>query len=287
MTPASLYRRVASVTVGVPGQEGRAWSTLRVAFKMDHKRGATPSDGELSIYNLSADSRAWCEQEDAVLVLRAGYDPMQQAQPMATIGRGEVVDVEHTREGTDWVTRIRWSDGDRAARRGRASLSVSGGTLAGALEQAVEGMAGLGVDVRSFVRQSTLSFAASAAPPGVYEGRPREVLQQLLPAGYGYTILDGELVLVPPDGLLDNVALVLDADSGMLGTPRRRTRSAGGRPRPDGIDVDSLLVPGLRPGRLVRLRSQVHAGDYVVRELEHRGDTHGRDWTTSMVLDPR
>lgn len=66
-----LFGRVWATTIGPAGAKGRTWDKLRTAFRVEKTKGSTPNKLELTIYNLSADSRAYIAKRHVVL-LEAG-----------------------------------------------------------------------------------------------------------------------------------------------------------------------------------------------------------------------
>lgn len=282
----TLYLRHLEVTIGPYGGRGQTITGHRVTFEVKHTRSSTPSGGELAVYNLSDDAIS-AIADGEVCVLRAGYDDAFRAGLLPIVLRGDVTEVSTTREGPDRVTRIVVGDGDRVATTRAPAMSFDGQSI-GAVVRELLGNAGdiSGAAARDFVRQVVADPAfAIDAGAGIVTGTVSTALDALMPPGYGWTAQDGALVVVPPDGVVDTRAVALSSDTGMVGVPRRK-RSSGSRSS-DTIEVRILLMPELRPGRLVDLRSSFLSGVYVVTEVEHRGDTHGQDWYTDVDVEPR
>lgn len=57
--------------------------------------------------------------------------------------------------------------------------------------------------------------------------------------------------------------------------------------RPDlryNVEVKSLLIPGIFPGRSVVLRSSTISGSYMAKTVRYTGDSTGNDWYATTVL---
>ena len=80
--------------------------------------------------------------------------------------------------------------------------------------------------------------------------------------------------------------IVLSASSGLTGAPTwdergRRTNGRRGR-----AQVQCLIMPGLDPGRRVRVESDTVTGDFEIRKVGLAGDTRGNDWFADLELRP-
>jgi hypothetical protein len=199
-------------------------------------------------------------------------------------GGGDVHDVESSQAGADWQTKLKVSDGELAARSGRATLSYSSAARRDLVEAAARALVGdtglvIGDIAAQMVGQewdALLSDIATEGPAG-------RVLDGLLPADWTWTVLDEALVLVPPDGAVGERVLVVSPETGLVGSPKP-VRSSGRARAERGLEVRMLLDATLRPGQRIDLRARDYAGVYVVREVTHQGDTHGGDWYSDLVV---
>ena len=73
-------------------------------------------------------------------------------------------------------------------------------------------------------------------------------------------------------------AVVLTSATGLVGHPEVGSRGS--------VKVTSLLTPDLSPDRSVLLVSQRVRGQYVVREVRYKGDSHANDWFAECLLVP-
>jgi hypothetical protein len=143
----------------------------------------------------------------------------------------------------------------------------------------------------------------------VISGNTRDVLNDVArESGANWSIQDGQLVIVSTNDVLPGQAIVIRADTGMLGAPEINDK---------GIAVKCLLNPQLRVNGAIKLdnnsikakRQQAQAlatkrekqettpplgreneqlvrvdpdGIYKVLKLTHKGDNRGQDWVTEI-----
>jgi hypothetical protein len=93
------------------------------------------------------------------------------------------------------------------------------------------------------------------------------------------------MTVIPGDDLDDDsTVLLLPGDTPLL-TPD--TGLLQSRRTDDGAQFVALLMPGLRQGDRVRVERQGFSGDWLVREVEHRGDSgYADDYYTTIEARP-
>lgn len=113
--------------------------------------------------------------------------------------------------------------------------------------------------------------------------------------GTSWSIQDGKVQMIPVRGYLPGEAVVLTAETGLVGTPEQTN---------DGIKVRCLLNPRLRIGGRIKLDNasvkemktelKMNAnlygkpkldndGLYRIIKCEFTGDTRGNDWYADLV----
>lgn len=288
----ALFGRHCEVTVGIPGGEARTWSGLRTGFAVDHHLRRRPSPAKVTIYNLNEDSRGFVSQSGQYAWVRAGYDADRRNGLLPVVAQGTITDTKHEHKAVDWVTSLTVSDGGHGYREGVLRRSfrdvpVRDAILAAARAMSPTDVGPGGVGISRLEAQLADPVFSSLLEQVTIDGPARTALDDLLATtGHTWSIQDNELVLVLGTQPLDENTYVLSATSGLLGSPQwRKTKS--GTHRPDGLEVKSLLLPMIRPGRLVRVVSRAVTGDFVVREANHEGDTHDDSWYTTLIADPR
>lgn len=258
---SELFRRKCQLTIGP-----RVWTDLRVAFKVVRSIAKTPNPAEIAIYNLGPESRGLAEVKGQRVVLAAGYEGSAEV-----IFSGQITRAEHRKQGPDLSTTIRCRDGHdawnaytrRAYRRGAANLTL---VLAIAKDM------GLVVPPAVLAQISGTQFG-----PVAFNGRSHGSLDVLLRSlGFEWSIQSGLLQVMPIGASTSQGTVLLSEKTGLVGSP---SIMENGR-----VMVESLLQPGIRPGRIVLLRSVSRNGEYKAERVTHTGDTHGQQWTTQMEL---
>jgi hypothetical protein len=95
-------------------------------------------------------------------------------------------------------------------------------------------------------------------------------------SGSQWSIHSGRLRVWPRSGRARTNVVILGSRSGL--------QSANGGPTASGkITVTARLLPAMRPGDRLEVRSSRWSGEVVAREVQHQGDTEGDAWTTTVV----
>lgn len=262
-------RIVLEVTAG---GVGRRWEGLDVTFAIEQTAGSEPNKGEIGVYNLSADSRRLISDSGASVRLFAGYP-----STVALLFAGDIDEVSSDREGADVLTRIVASDGGIALRRQVISIARAGDTPTAGVVDEILGAMGLArgsvADVPGALKQgiSTLTKASS-------------LLDEVCASnGHRWSVQDGAVQVYPAGKGTTAPVVVLGPDSGLVGIPRRHVDSgAGDGIRRPGVVARSLLQPGLRPGRRIRIVSDWVSGDFVVEKVRHSGSLRGPDFFSEI-----
>ena len=136
--------------------------------------------------------------------------------------------------------------------------------------------------IASSLRETTRVFVfvdSSNPMEPVWVDAQRELDRLCKTLGYDWSIQDGQLQLLGArDTIEPGDAIVLNPASGMIGTPE---------PGENGIvEVRSLLIPQLSPGRRVKLEAAAIQGNYRVEKVVYQGDTRGQDWYADLELKP-
>jgi hypothetical protein len=277
-----LYDRRVVLAVAVPLAQDYARvsgdvveiSDLRVKFKITKSLAKDPNTAEVVVYNLAETTRARMQKQAAKVVVRAGY--------LNTVGQifvGDSHSIEHTREGSDWVTKIQCGDGARSLTQARVSQSFGAGSTVNDVVGAVGKVAGF--DVTQLLGAGKLKALQQRQFTGGYaaHGPAGDVLDRLLRgAGVEWSVQDGKLqVLERGRGSTERI-VELDSTHGLVGSPTYATAEKRGRKAV--LKFKALLSSEIRPGRRLAFTSAEFGGVHRVLKVTHSGDTHGGEWYT-------
>jgi hypothetical protein len=259
------------------GQNGKSWNTdgmpdLRVTFDIKKTGDMNPNEAEISICNLSKQSREFIK-EKMVIILDAGYiDKNLHGQ----LFKGQIAIVNEGREGTDWIVTVNAKDSLKEVRDTYVSHSFSEKTdegdvirwLANKLNVTIGSLRGLGLSKRKYNHGRALS------------GNAMQKLNELCKTnGLKAIIADGVLHIIPVNESINSTAIRLDESSGLIGSPERIEK---------GYKVMSLLRYEINPGTLIDIKSRRIAGPFKAFNVNHVGDTHGTSdaWKTIIEAQP-
>lgn len=279
---ARLYLRQFDLNIGGVGvvtatSDGRAKPTLGVAFKVEKNSQKEPNPAEVTLWNLSQETRAKVEATKEKVALYAGY-----TGAMFRLFIGDLIYASTQRQGTEWVTKLQVHDGSVAYRSARVSESLGPGTLA---QDAIKKAAGaLGVPLGNLAEHLIPLRGPKSYGRGlVLSGKAEAELDKLLKtSGYEWSIQDGQLQVLAPGETLKDPVVVLNDTSGLIGSPEKSTKEN----ERGHIKARSLLQPGLDPGRRVRVEGEAISGDYKVLRTVYTGDSWGQEWYADIEGQP-
>lgn len=278
------FGRLCEVNVG-----GLRVESLRVGFTIEKTTKREPNTAEVAVYNLSGAHREALEtgygklrvpgtKLKAIPVrLAAGY--VESGMSLLFYGQLREVFSRPEKDGS-WVTILRSGDGDRAT-RARATFGFRPGV---SLTRVVEELTGeMGIGLGNAGKQL---LAADLGGPGAtlrrgttFEGSAPEQLDALLrSAGYEWSIQDNALQVVPIGKSLDTLGVLLSPQTGLVDVPTTDEKG--------NLQARALLLPGLVPGRRIKVRSSTLRGVWRLERVRYVGDTHGEDWVAELEGTP-
>lgn len=284
------WKRHAQVVIGKAGS-GLLVENLRVHFEVSKTVESAPNVAVIKIFNLSPINEAKIKNEFDEVLLNAGYEGA-----LRLVFRGNIKHVYRYRDKSDYITEIEAGDGDKDFRSATMNETLAAGTTnAQLVDRAVGSFKTTGGTTKGAVQINDRARLRGK----VISGNTRDVLHDVArEAGANWSIQDGQLVIVKANGVLPDEAIVITADTGMLGAPEINDK---------GIAVKCLLNPQLRVNGAIKLdnngikakRQKAQAlgkkqedqkepvrldpdGIYKVLKITHKGDTRGQDWVSEI-----
>jgi hypothetical protein len=285
------WLRKASLVVAA-GEDGIELGSLRFTFKIKQYDLQTPASIAIRIYNLSDDTANRIQKEFTRVILQAGYEGGEYG----AIFDGTIVQVRKGRENaTDTYVDITGAEGDEALNFAVVATSLQAGTSfkdrVAALQKAME--------ARGVTTGYQVDLPENKLPRGrVLYGMARDHLRDVaFTTGTTFSIQRGQLQIVPVQGYLPGEAVVLNANTGMVGMPEQTQ---------DGIKVRCLLNPMIKVAGRIQIDnasiqqaalnigvsgavqngfipSIVDDGFYRVVVCEHEGDSRGVAWYSNLI----
>lgn len=250
---------------------------LRVQFHIRRDHSKHPSSCDVTITNLSQTTRADLETKPLMVQLEAGYNDVSRF-----MFAGDLRFAMTKMDGPNWHTLLQLADGDCHFRWARMNKSYGKNTsVKTVLRDAAKSM---GMKLPKHVEDDPILNKTVGNGLTAY-GPTRDVLtQHLAPYGYSWCIQDGQLSVLRDDRTHSDTYREIGEEFGMIGSPEFGSPPKSGKP--PHMTVSMLLYPELRPGGKVKLTSKVKNGFFKIERVEHKGDTHGKDWTTEVELKP-
>ena len=249
-------------------QETLSITQLRVAFEIDKTINEKPNPAKIQVWNLNRDHiNQLLSQDYNKVALSVGYNELRQ------IYSGDITKVRIQRDGLDFVLTLECSDGHIAYTQSRAKATLkAGATDKQIVEEIQKTMPKIQSGAMDIPNQRKL-------PRGkVLNGNSRDILTKVARNnGADWSIQDGALIFLPKDKVLNDEAVLISQDTGMINAPEQTD---------DGLEITCLLNPALQIGGLVKVESIIEYfnGEYKVIKLAHSGDGLGGDWQSKMTV---
>lgn len=272
-------RSAGTSVLGTPIKQSGAYgfdvSLLRCQFKVKKTLKAEPNTAELKIFNLAENSRRVLENAGKLFLrLSAGYIDSGTSQ----IYFGEVRHAFTEWSGPTCVTTITTGDSEKEIAKNRIHVPVGPGLGLDVIIGAV--VAALNVGKGNL--QPTLDALKSRGMPKLYGvgsalsgNASRELTDLCRSVGIEWSIQDGNLQFLIPNKALNELALELSSESGLVGSP---SITGAGL-----VKGRALLAPGFTPGHKVSFKSKSVTDFYRIEETEFSGDTHGQEWYADIA----
>lgn len=292
------FDRVFRLLVGKAGQTGvEITQPLRITFEIEKTTSEQPNPHKIRVYNLAAATRRAIEEPDLRCVLYAGYAEEHGPILMAA---GAITFAYTAYDGPDVFTELEVRDGYVEIRDTAVSLGYGPGARASVIVREIARQMGLPLILEDDAPDRTWAHGFS------FFGPARQALHKVV-AGTGleWSIQNQQLQVIARGGTTRRQAVVLAADSGLLGYPERTREGArekakvkdrdtgeirqivSAQQQREGWRVSSLLLPSINAGDLVKLESRSVQGFYRADGVRHVGDSAGGDWQTQLDLVDR
>lgn len=251
---------------------------IKVVFDVTKGVSSTANSATIKVYNLKEGHRNALGKELDTITLEAGYiPPGTKKGNVGIIFHGQIRDVEHKRDGVNIVSELSCGDGDKALRKATISKTYKAGTevkeVVDDIQKELEkqgvkkGEIKLGDKATAFKRPYTVCGSCKRELDTLGRGKD-----------FNWSIQNGALEATPGDGFLGGVVL-LTPETGLLNTPSITD---------NGVKVQALLNPDIRPNRRVRIESQTlemnsQDKEYRVSECRYSGDNYNGDFIVDIT----
>ncbi len=248
---------------------------MRVQF--DIKKGVEkqPNSCELTITNLNKGTRLSLSKNPLIVWLEAGWEDNGGAK---FLFGGDLRYGYSKQDGPDWSTVLQLADGGRAYQQARLSRSYKAGTATlTALRDAAKAM---GLTLPRNVEADPALRRGFENGASLHGDAQSQMTKLLNPYGYSWSIQSGRLVILKDEEVDTNRALIISADTGMIGSPEFGQPEK--KKKTPQLKIKTLLYPQVNPGTMLSVQAKEIRGIFRVEKVNHKGDSHGDDWTTEI-----
>ena len=296
-----LYQRNILVSFESNGFIFELNPELEIAFSCDKTRSRQPNEHQVTITNLSAETRKALKEAGATLRLYAGYDG-----EAVLLAQGNIVKALTTWEGADCQTTIDFMDGIKLLKEGNLTLSFKPGSTVGQVLGEIRRV--LKVPIKQVGFQGKESFRSGYS----YVGKPARALDEVLRrAEARWSVQNGVLVVTGSQPQNSKALFVISEDTGLVGrvaevettvdtekvaskglAKRAKSLKGGGSSGAgeeptlsrSGYEVTTLLYPQINPGDLIELDCKDAKGVFAVDEISHSGGNRTATMQSRMVV---
>lgn len=290
------FLRKATLIVS-KGTKALDLSEMHFTFETKQQDVESPNNLSVRVYNLAPNTVKTVREEFDTVTLQAGY-----GDAYGVIFQGNIKQYRIGRENAvNSYLDILSADGDLAYNYAVVNKTLAAGSTPGQRVQAVVSeMAPKGVTLGY-----QMQYTGGILPRGkVLFGMARALLrQEVANQGATWNINNGQVEILPLTGYRPGEAVVLNAQTGLVGIPEQTQ---------EGLKVRSLLNPRLSIGGLIKIDNATinqlvqqnpnaapiafnqytgiqnfatiaSDGLYRLFVVEHRGNTRGPEWYSDLI----
>jgi len=285
-----LWKRNAKITLKLLGQESIQFGDLRVKFSIVKDSTQDENVATFVLYNLAESTRKKYAKKDTEVNFEWGYSGLKDIDPFFvsydTLFTGEVTNPTPTeRQGTEILTTLKCGDTHSLITNLGMSISLKEGSasvtkiLMDIVGEVKANGYGIAQDfykvIKDIVREEKNAYKNGVA----LEGKVNKILQTVLDkVGYKHSFQNGNLTVYKLGEPISPTAVLLSPSTGLLDVPKQKefdVRVGEENKKVNGLEIKSLIVPGIEPGRLVTVESRDYTGVVIVQKASIVGDTFG------------
>lgn len=283
-TPNRPWLRRLVVTLG-PLEEWRGASgqgieiksdgtlqTLRIAATVQKTIMAQPMPSQISVYNLSEETRNALKRSLTKITLQAGWENTE----LRTVFQGSVLNAFSERNGPDIVTKIIALPGYGALVRGVSSAAFGPGAPAiTAVTKLAQDLPGVNVSAANMY-----GITSNLGPQGwAFAGATKDGLTRLAEEhSFSWSIQDGNFVALGDTVALPSRVNLNGENGGLINVAPLLN---GPLQMQIGVKIRALYIPGTAPGSAVQVTSQINkglSGIYRIHTSSVSLDTQAETW---------
>lgn len=250
---------------------------LRIEFLCKKNRSSTANEMTVKVYNPNRDTITQSLASGAIVRLYAGYN-----DDIKLIAESQVTTAYPTKQGVDNILTIECLDGIENIRKTKVSISFQSGSTVKQVLDALVKFLQIPLKVADDVDLSKRFNNGYS-----YAGGVGTALDEVTNRAFAkWTVQDGTLLVLGQLGTTNTIAVYLTPETGLVGTPTPiedtvNSLEVGEIRR--GYKFASLLQGDINPSDKISIKSKYVDGEFIIESVEHKGDTHAKDWISEVV----
>lgn len=258
---------------------------LRMSFEVHQSISIEENKAKVQIHNLGDASRgllSGLKRPD--FTISAGYaGELLSDVGLGLLFSGTALRIISSRTPTGFVTLIDASDGHQAKAITVNKALAPGATVLQAVQLIAAELKLSTAKALDAITSGKLANAPKYLQGINLTGSAAKLLSNLAKENkFDISIQDGELEITEPTTTTSEVATLLAADSGLIGSPERfYDHKLPGKLM---VKAKSLINANIKPHRRVRLDSKDFRGDYKVLRVAHTGDNWDQAYYSEAEL---
>lgn len=260
---------------------------VRISFNIEKTITKEYNTCNIDVYNLSRKTRDLINGDKQFCRLSVGY-----GSDYSTLYFGDLTFVNHTFEEKDIVTKIECVDKMNAEKHIKIFETENANILDFIKRSCSDNGIALAKEVLDKIKDklNTTVLAGGFS----FIGRAKDAFDEISATiGTDWSLQDGILQFLNKGGVLSETPIYADYTTGLIGVPEGindvNTKSGNAkrakdgsikRPPQAGFMVTTLLNPNIKPGILMKIKSDKAEinGNMAVHGVTHNGDNYGSNW---------
>lgn len=277
-----LFNRVYEVIIETTGENAERIEIrdLRIEFKVKKTSDEEQNSLILNIYNLSQSTRSKIQENDSLIIFKAGYS--EEFGP-EVLFIGEITNVIQDFQPPEIITSIEAIDGNVTLREVVFFESFAAGSNALDIVNVLVRQTDLGV--KEIRLGNNIIFDNGLTVSGPIK---KSLIKLAEATNSEFSIIDNEVQFLPIGQLASVNAVFLSPETGLISRPSPITQDSnelsGIANTLPAFNVTSLLNTRINPGAPIQLESNDYKGLFRVENVEYFGDTHGADWLVNADI---
>jgi len=280
----TLFNRSASVEITTNSNSIIRIRGLRIVFDVDKTEGKNPNTSRIEIYNLSEETRNTLRDISKNVTLFAGYTDENGEELLFT---GDITNISHQIVKPEIITLFEASDGKESTDKTKIAISQLEKTNGRNVLQRILAQFDIGNNLNQIVfDDKTYQVGFS------FVGLAKDALDKVTKfLDLSWSVQNNQINLVKFDSNDETGIVFLTEATGLLSSPQRlsgESRKAKDKSKKNkpGWRLSTLLIPSINPlGRVAVQSIEIKdKTDFTVYSVTHAGDTHGRQWNSTIEV---